>query len=261
MPDDEIVLAETRGRVRLLTINRPHVYNALNTAVLTSLASLAASAVKDGMRAVVLTGTGNRAFSAGADLDEFTGLDAVAAQARLRAGQSVMNAIESLPVPVIAAVNGLALGGGFELVLASTFSVLSTRAALGLPESGLGMIPGYGGTQRLPLAVGRATATHAMLTGERIPAERAYELGLTPVPPVAPEELIDRALGIADTIAAKGPNAQSAILAALRTTSPEAHGLALEVNLGAVAAGSSEAAEGIAAFLEKRSPDFEAAAR
>ncbi|MFJ6651411.1 enoyl-CoA hydratase/isomerase family protein [Microbacterium sp. NPDC091313] len=261
MADDDIVLAESHGPVRLLTINRPHVYNALNSAVLERLAALTAAAVADGARAIVITGAGDRAFSAGADLDEFSGLDAVAAQDRLRSGQAVMNAIESCGVPVIAAVNGLALGGGFELVLAATFPVVSTRASLGLPESGLGLIPGYGGTQRLPRAIGSAAAAYAMLTGERITADRAYALGLAPVPPVEPDELRERALGIATAIAAKGPRAQAAILTALRTAAPDAAGLALEANLGAIATGSSEAAEGISAFLDKRSPDFEGSVR
>ncbi|WP_403022738.1 enoyl-CoA hydratase/isomerase family protein [Salinibacterium sp. GXW1014] len=261
MANEEVVLAETRGAVRVLTINRPNVYNALNSSVLARLSELTTEAVGDGMRAVVLTGSGPRAFSAGADLDEFAGLDAVTAQERLSAGQRVMNTVESCPIPVIAAVNGLALGGGFELVLASTFPVLATNASLGLPESGLGLIPGYGGTQRLPRAIGRASAAYAMLTGDRILAERAYELGLTPLPPVAPEELLPTALGVAETIASKGPRAQSAILSAMRTATADAHGLALEANLGAIATGSAEAAEGIAAFLEKRSPDFDQVSR
>ena len=154
MADEEVVLAETRGAVRVLTINRPSVHNALNSSVLARLAALITAAVDDGMRALVLTGAGSRAFSAGADLDEFAGLDAVTAQDRLVAGQRVMAAIEACPLPVIAAVNGLALGGGFELALASTFPVLASNASLGLPESGLGLIPGYGGTQRLPRAIG-----------------------------------------------------------------------------------------------------------
>ncbi|WP_106815073.1 enoyl-CoA hydratase/isomerase family protein [Microbacterium timonense] len=253
---DSIILSDRRDDVAILTINRPGVYNALNGAVLAGLESGLAEATASGARAVIVTGTGEKAFSAGADLDEFAGLDSATAQDRLLAGQRVMDAVESSTIPVIAAVNGVALGGGFELVLACTFSVLSTKASLGLPESGLGLIPGYGGTQRLPRAVGRAVAAHLMLSGARMGPDRAYQLGLTPVPPVEPEALLAEALGVAGTLTSKGPRAQRAILAALRTSAPSAMDLHLEAVLGAIATGGSEAAEGIGAFREKRAPRF-----
>jgi enoyl-CoA hydratase len=208
------------------------------------------------VRAIVLTGTGEKAFSAGADLDELAGLDATRAQAVLGVGQRIIAGIEHSPVPVIAAVNGLALGGGFELVLATAFPVLSTRAAFGLPESGLGLIPGYGGTQRLHRLVGPAVAAHVMLTGGRLTAQRAYELGLSPLPPVEPTELLPTAMRVAAEVAARGPRAHAAILRALRVGAPAEADLAFETSLAAIATGGAEAAEGVAAFKGRRTPEF-----
>ncbi|MBV6756680.1 enoyl-CoA hydratase/isomerase family protein [Rhodococcus opacus] len=258
MPDlDTAVTVDRDGAVASLTINRPRAHNALNAAVLSELNSAIASLDSDrSVRAIVITGSGDRAFSAGADLDELAGLDAGAAQDVLAAGQQVMYDIEHCHTPVIAAVNGLALGGGFELVLSTTFPVLSTTAQLGLPESGLGLIPGYGGTQRLPRAIGSAAAAHVMLTGIRLEADRAYELGLTPVPPVEPDALLTTTLELAANIARRGPRAHAAILQALRASAPNRHDLALETSLAAIATGSPEAAEGIVAFKERREPKF-----
>lgn len=257
----DTVVVENEGSTALVRIDRPEVHNALNAATLRALrAAVRALAADARVRAVVITGTGDRAFSAGADLDELAGLDAASARTVLDVGQQVMSEIEASPVPVLTAVNGLALGGGFELVLASTFPVLSTRASLGLPESGLGLIPGYGGTQRLPRAVGARVAAHLMLTGTRLSAGRAYELGLSPIEPVEPEELLPVALRVADEIAARGPRASTAILQALRAggSTPEPAALRLETALAAIATGSLEAAEGIAAFRERRTPSFPA---
>ena len=150
-----------------------------------------------------------------------------------------------------------ALGGGFELILASTIPVLSTKAALGLPESSLGLIPGYGGTQRLPRAVGEKVAAHLMLTGTRLSAERAYQLGLTPLAPVAPEELLATATGLAEAVAAQGPRAVRAILNALGAARNGLDaGLAVETGLAALAVAGDESTEGINAFLQRRPPVF-----
>lgn len=251
-----LLTVERDGAVATVTIDRPKAYNALNARLLRDLHQAVTALGRSDAAVIVLTGSGEKAFSAGADLDELADLDATEAHHVLREGQEVMAAVESCPVPVIAAVNGLALGGGFELVLACTFPVMSETAALGLPESGLGLIPGYGGTQRLAAAIGKPSAAHAMLTGERLTAERCHQLGLTPIPPVAPGDLMSTVRGIADTIAAKGPRAQSAILTALRTAMPSAEGLALEAALAGIATGGAEAREGIAAFRDKRTPDF-----
>ena len=152
----------------------------------------------------------------------------------------------------------MALGGGFELVLACTVSVLSTAAKLGLPESGLGLIPGYGGTQRLPRLIGRSAAAYLMLTGSRLDADRAYQLGLTPVPPVEPEHLLPTATELAETIAAQGPRAVRAILRALVVggDAPLDAGLGIETGLAALALAGTESTEGIAAFHERRPARF-----
>ncbi|WP_100501024.1 enoyl-CoA hydratase/isomerase family protein [Geodermatophilus chilensis] len=252
------LVVERHGTVTLLRIDRPEVHNALDAQLLRELDRAVAAAAADGVRAVVLTGTGTRAFSAGADLDELAGLSAEQAHDVLTQGQAVVARIERSPVPVLAAVNGLALGGGFELVLACTFAVLAETAQLGLPEAGLGLMPGYGGTQRLARRVGAPVAAHAILTGERIPADRAHVLGLTPVPPVPADEVVATALGLAGRIAERGPRAVRSALLALRHGAdvPLEAGLALESALAGVLTGSDEAAEGIAAFRQRRTPAF-----
>ena len=255
----ESVLVEQVGAVITLTINRPEAYNALNADVLAALRDAVRSAEADpSVRAVVVTGAGEKAFSAGADLKELAGMSSDRAHEVMRCGQQVMRELERAALPVIAAVNGVALGGGFELALAVTFPVLSTRATLGLPESGLGLIPGYGGTQRLPRAVGAQTAAHLMLTGARLDADRAYQLGLTPVPPVPPAELLATATAIAQKIAAQGPRAVRSILAALDggRDGSLAAGLQIETGLAALAIGGAESDEGIAAFLDRRPANF-----
>jgi enoyl-CoA hydratase len=247
------------GAVLVATIDRPEAFNALNTEVLDGLRAAVLDAAADpALRAVVVTGAGEKAFCAGADLKELHGMGPDEAAAKMSAGQAVFREIELAPVPVVAAVNGVALGGGCELVLASTFPVLSTRASLGLPESGLGLIPGYGGTQRLPRAVGPQVASYLMLTGSRLDAERAHQLGLTPVAPVPPEELLDTAIGIAAKVAAQGPTAVASILAAVQASRDADldSGLRLETGLAALAVAGSESDEGISAFLERRPADF-----
>jgi enoyl-CoA hydratase len=210
------------------------------------------------VRAIVLTGGGDRAFSAGADLDELADLSVDQARAVLSAGQEIIRRIEQCPVPIIAAVNGIALGGGFELVLACTFAVASTNATFALPASGLGLIPGYGGTQRLARIAGPAVARYVMLTGERISADRAYQLGITALPPVERDQLLPLALDIAKKIAGRGPEACRAILEAVDhgTGTSLDTGLALETRLAAMAVGGAESREGIAAFRQKRRPEF-----
>ncbi len=255
----DVVLVEGTATVPVLRLNRPAALGALNAEVLTRLdQTFADLGTRSSTRAVVLTGTGEKAFSAGADLDELAGLDTAAAHDVLARGQAVLRRIELCPVPVIAAVNGLALGGGFELVLATTFPVLAERATLGLPEAGLGLMPGYGGTQRLVRAIGPQSAVHVMLTGTRLTAARAFQLGLTPVEPVPADALLDTALGLAETVAARGPRAVRSILTAVRAAGdlPLDRGLELESALAAMATGGAEAAEGVAAFRQRRTPDF-----
>lgn len=247
------------GSVTTLTINRPEAFNALNSEVIAALLDAVTDAATDpAVRAVVLTGSGVKAFSAGADLKELADMGPERAHQMMSSGQRVFRALQQTRIPIIAAVNGVALGGGFELALASTFPVLSTKASLGLPESGLGLIPGYGGTQRLPRAVGDRVAAHLMLTGSRLDADAAYALGLTPVQPVTPDELLPTATAIAERIAAQGPVAVRAILHALEIgrDAPLDAGLAVETGLAALAIAGSESTEGITAFLERRTASF-----
>jgi enoyl-CoA hydratase len=256
MPDEPLGVSQD-GSVAVVTLNRPKVHNALNRRVLEMLAEVMTALDRSPeVRAIILTGAGDRAFCAGADLDELSGLDVTQAHDVLQFGQSVMAAVARSSVPVIAAVNGLALGGGFELVLASAFAVVSTKASFGLPESGLGLIPGYGGTQRLPRLVGPAVAAHLMLSGARLSAERAYSLGITPLQPTEPGELLAEAARVAASVAGRGPRANSAILEALRTRAPGPEDLGIETSLAAAATAGPEAAEGIAAFKERRQPNF-----
>lgn len=253
-------VAVTRsGAVLTLTINRPEAFNALNSTVIAALRDGVVDAAADpAVRVVVITGAGAKAFSAGADLKELAGMGPDQAHTTLACGQRAFRDIESAPIPVVAAVNGLALGGGFELILCATIPVLSSTAKLGLPESGLGLIPGYGGTQRLPRLIGQTTAAHLMLAGARLEAERAFQLGLTPLPPVPPEDLLSTAAAVAADIAAQAPNAVRAILHAVTTgrDAPLDAGLAVETGLAALAVAGDESTVGINAFLQRRSPVF-----
>lgn len=258
MTTTPVLTVDRAGDVVTVRLDRPGALNALNGQVLAELDVFLGKVAHDGTRVVVLTGTGDRAFCAGADLEEITGLGATEAYELLATGQHVLSRLARSPVPVVAAVNGLALGGGFELALSCTFAVLAEGAELGLPETGLGLIPGYGGTQRLARRIGLPAAAHAILTGERFTAQRAYALGLTPVPPVPAEALLARTQALAHQIATRGPRAVRAALLALHQGADGdlGPGLALESALAGLATGSEEAAEGVSAFRERRSPDF-----
>ncbi len=257
MSGEPSLLVTDDGPVRWLRLNRPAAMNALNGEVLAALdAELDRLQGDREVRAVVVTGTGERAFSAGADLDELAGLSAGEAAAVLGRGQRVFRRIEQSDVPVIAAVNGYALGGGFELALACSFIVASDNARLGLPETNLGLIPGYGGTQRLPRLIGRQLALYVILTGKPLAAGRAYELGILAEPPVPPAELAARAAELAAGVAAKGPGAVRLVLEATAGDAGADSGFRYETALAALATSSPEAAEGVAAFREKRPAVF-----
>jgi enoyl-CoA hydratase len=254
---DSEVIVEREGAVALVTINRPQVLNALSSNVLSLLGRKIADLEADAdARAIVVTGAGDRAFSAGADLDELASLSSAQAHRHLLFGQSVMRQIELSAKPVIAAVHGWALGGGFELALSCSFVIASSKARFGLPEVGLGLMPGYGGTQRLPRAIGRQNALRLTLTGKPIDADAAYELGILSERPVAPDDLRQTVLQSASVIASNGPAAVQLILEASRASDQPAGALAHEAALGGIAIGSDEGKEGIAAFLQKRSPEF-----
>ncbi len=243
--------------IAVVTLNRPDKLNALSLQVLADLQRAFRRARADeGVRGVVLTGGGDKAFAAGADIAEFTDLDALAGHRFALRGQAILTSIESLPKPVVAAVNGYALGGGCELALACHLRVASENAQFGLPEVGLGLIPGYGGTQRLPRLVGHGVATEMVLTGERVTAERAHAVGLVNHV-VAPGALLDTAKELVAKIAAKAPLAVAMALSALRAVDlPQAQGLQLEAALFGQACGTEDFQEGIHAFLNKQKPEF-----
>jgi enoyl-CoA hydratase len=250
---------EQRDQVAYWTLNRPEAMNALNSGLLDRLAAAADQAKHDPeVRVVVIRGAGGRAFCAGADLDEISGLSAAAARRHLGHGQAVFRSIEMLGKPVIAAVEGWALGGGFELALASSMILATTKAKFGLPEVKLGLIPGYGGTQRLSREIGRQAALRMMLSGAPVPASEAYALGIGAEPPVAAEALTEAVEGLAAELAANGPLAMGLILDAAAGGGESEVGLAYETALAATALSTADAAEGILAFQEKRPARFRA---
>jgi enoyl-CoA hydratase len=243
-------------RVRYLTLNRADRFNALNSAVLTELRELIVDAAADeSVGCLVIRGAGDRAFCAGADLDELRGLTIEAAHAFIRRGQQTMAAVEASPIPVLAAVDGYALGGGLELMLACHLVVASDRSSFGLPEAKIGCQPGFGGTQRLLTATGKAPALYLMLTGERVDAGRAWDMGLLSVPPVPPDDLTGTVGGLAQRVAAGSRSGIGNLLEAARRAyaSPA---LEHEAALAAIAIASPDGQEGIRAFAERRPPAF-----
>jgi enoyl-CoA hydratase len=251
------VVSEVGERIATITLNRPDKLNALNRITITELGAAVAEARADPtVGGIILTGAG-RAFAAGADISEIRGLPAIEAQAMSERGQLVFRSIETSPKPVIAAVNGFALGGGCELAMACHIRVAAEAAKFGQPEVKLGLAPGYGGTQRLPRLVGVGRAMHLLLTGETIDAAEAMRIGLvTKVVPT--EEVVTTARAIMRQILANGPLALAlSIDAVIRGFGLGIDaGLTLESAYFGVLAASSDAAEGTGAFLEKRAPRF-----
>jgi enoyl-CoA hydratase len=258
MTDLSYLRVDWDGDVAVVTIDRPDKLNALNAEVVAELGQVFRDLREDeAVRGVILTGGGEKAFVAGADIGELAKMDSVSGVAVSRDGQEVFRMIERFPKPVLAAVGGYALGGGCELALACHLRLASENARFGLPEVGLGIIPGYGGTIRLARLVGLGRAIELTLTGEQIRAERAHEIGL--VSGVVPrEELMDRARKLMGTITAKGPvavrMALESIYGALDATTEEA--LRHESALFGILASTSDMKEGMSAFLEKRKPEF-----
>ncbi|HEY7586434.1 MAG TPA: enoyl-CoA hydratase-related protein [Candidatus Deferrimicrobiaceae bacterium] len=252
------LLVSVSERIATVTVNRPKSLNALNPATVRELsAAFAEMAEREDVGVVVLTGAGEKAFVAGADISEMRNFNAVQALEFALFGQGVLERIERLPQPVIGAINGFALGGGCELAMACDILIASDTARFGQPEVNLGIIPGYGGTQRLPRLVGRNIAKEIVLTGEMITAQRAYEIGL--VNRVVPQaELMSAARGTAAKILSKGPVAvRTAKMAMNRGLDLDlSNACALEANAFAVGFSTADRAEGMAAFLEKRKPSF-----
>jgi enoyl-CoA hydratase len=250
----ENLLVEVREPIAVLTLNRPKVLNALNAATLRELgAALETLVANPAVRAILLSGAGEKAFAAGADIQELAQVSAVEGQALAQRGQRLFDRIESCGKPVIACVNGFALGGGCELAMACTFRIASETAKFGQPEVKLGLIPGYGGSQRLPRLVGKGAALRLLLTGEMISAAEALRIGLVEEV-VAPDGLLARGEQIAHSIAAQAPLAIEKCLEAVHAgyDLPLRQALDLEAGLFGLCCATEDKAEGTRAFLEKR---------
>jgi enoyl-CoA hydratase len=254
----ENLLLERDGAVAVITINRPKVLNALNTATLDELRRvILALKHDDGVRAVVLTGAGEKSFVAGADINELAVQSPTGGRDHAMRGQHVLDLIENMGKPVIAAINGFALGGGCELAMACTIRLAADTARLGQPEINLGIMPGYAGTQRLARLVGRGRALELLLTGDQIPAADAHRLGLVNrVVPAA--ELMAEARKLAATLGAKAPVAARFIIDAVNKglQMPFAEAQAHEATLFGLVSSTEDMREGTKAFLEKRKPEF-----
>jgi enoyl-CoA hydratase len=252
------VLYEKREAIAYVTINRPKVLNALNTATWKDLRSAFEDARDDAaVRGVILTGAGEKAFVAGADISELAHASSIDAERSSRFGQEVLDLVENLGKPVIAAINGFALGGGCETAMACTIRIAVEHAKFGQPEVKLGLLPGGGGTQRLPRLVGKGRALQLILSGETISAQEAYRIGLVnEVVPAA--DLIPRAEAILKMIASNAPIAVKLSLEAVNKglDTSQSEGFALEASYFGLCAGTEDKKEGTSAFLEKRAPQF-----
>ena len=252
------VLYEKKGTIAYVTVNRPKVLNALNTPTWKDLQTAFEDARDDAtVRGVILTGAGDKAFIAGADISELAHATGFEAEQSSRFGQGVLDLIENLGKPVIAAVNGFALGGGCETAMACTIRIAVDTAKFGQPEVTLGLVPGGGGTQRLPRLVGKGRALQLILSGEMITAQEAYRIGLVnELIPAA--DLIRRAEAILKKIASNAPIAvKFALEAANRGLEmSQGDGLLLEASYFGLCAATEDKTEGTAAFLEKRAPHF-----
>ena len=254
----ENLLVVRDGGVAILTINRPKVLNALNTQTLDELRRAILDLKRDDtVRAVILTGAGDKSFIAGADINELATQTPVSGREHAMTGQHILDLIEHLGKPVIAAINGFALGGGCELAMACTIRIAADTAKLGQPEINLGLIPGYAGTQRLTRIVGRGRALELLLTGDQVTAQEAHRLGLVNrVVPAA--DLMPEAKKLAATLAAKAPIAIRYILEAVHkgVEMPFAQAQVFEATLFGLVASTEDMREGTKAFLEKRKPEF-----
>ncbi|MFN4111776.1 MAG: enoyl-CoA hydratase/isomerase family protein [Ignavibacteria bacterium] len=254
----ETILFEQKANIAIVTINRPDKLNALNKKVLEELYSAFKHCGEvETIWGVILTGSGEKAFVAGADISEINQLTPQTGREFALKGQSIFNYIEQFPKPVICAVNGFALGGGCELAMACHIRIASENAKFGQPEVNLGIIPGYGGTQRLTRLIGKGNSMYMILTGEMVDAKTALQYGL--VNKVVPlNELLNEAEKILNTITSKG---RIAITTAIRSINaacelPLSEGLKFEADMFSVCCGTSDFKEGTSAFLEKRKPEF-----
>ncbi len=257
--DCQTLLYQVENAVAQVTINRPEKYNALNRQTISDLERCVAEIDRDaGVRAAILTGAGEKAFVAGADINELAGLTPLDARAHAARGQQLFTRLENLGKPVIAAINGFALGGGLELAMACSIRIASENARLGQPEVKLGIMPGYGGTQRLPRLVGKGTALAILLTGDPIPAQEAYRIGLVQQV-VPPAELLAAARQWAARMIANAPLAVALCLAAVHggMEMPLDEAMAFEAGQFGLSCATEDMREGTRAFLEKRPARFQ----
>jgi enoyl-CoA hydratase len=253
----QTLLTSLEDHILTVTINRPDKLNAINKTVMSELDSVMGEVyTNDEIRSVIITGAGTKSFVAGADISEFLGLTVDEGKTLAKKGQDVFLKIENSPKPVVAAVNGFALGGGHELAMACHFRVASANAKFGQPEVNLGLIPGYGGTQRLVQLIGKGRAIEMMITGNMIDANTALQYGL--VNYVVPqEELLNKARSILSVVNSKAPIAVAKCMSAANAVYDETkNGYDLEMNGFGHCFGTEDMREGANAFLEKRRPVF-----
>ena len=254
----ENILISTENNIATITINRPTKLNALNKATIQELHSAFEAAGKnDAIRVIILTGSGEKAFVAGADISEFANFSVTEGAQLAKQGQELLfDFVENLKTPVIAAVNGFALGGGLELAMACHFRVASDNAKMGLPEVSLGVIPGYGGTQRLPQLIGKGRAMEMIMTAGMVPADEAFRAGL--VNHVVPQaELLSFCNGIAQRILKNSPTAISQAINAVNANFKDGvNGYKTEIDAFGFCFGTDDFKEGTTAFLEKRKAAF-----
>jgi enoyl-CoA hydratase len=253
----QTLLTEVRDGISIITINRPEKLNALNKTVMQELERAVEEVIQDPeVVGAVITGAGPKAFVAGADISEFVGLSVEEGKALAEKGQQIFFAIERSSKPIIAAVNGFALGGGCELAMACHFRIASENARFGQPEVNLGLVPGYGGTQRLTQLIGKGRAIELLITGANIDAGKALQYGLVNEV-VAPDALLDRAISILKVVKAKAPLAVAHCIAAVNAVFDEAiNGFSAEMEAFGACFGTDDMKEGAQAFLEKRQPSF-----
>lgn len=247
---------DRRGACAVLTLDRPDALNALSFAIIDAIGKRLDEVAASDARALVVTGAGPKAFCAGADVKELRGRDQAAQRRGAERGQTVFAKLDALPMPSVAAINGFAFGGGLELALACTFRLAAPAAKMGLPEVKLGLIPGYGGTQRLPRVVGEARALEMILTGRTVGAEEAARIGL--VSAVADGDVVETALAFAAGFTGYSLPVMALARAAVQraNTQPLHDGLRMEADLSTLAFRLADAEEGMAAFSEKRPPVF-----
>ena len=258
MAEFKNLIIEIEDRIALLTLNQPEVLNALNQRTLEELeGAFLKRLAQDDVGAVIVTGAGDKAFAAGADIKELAVLDPLKARVKSRQGHRILERIEGFSKPVIAAINGFCLGGGCELALACHIRIAARSAQIGLPEVKLGLIPGYGGTQRLPRLVGKGKAMEMMLSGESVDAEEAHRIGLVNVV-VSLKDLIPRCRQLAAGILANGPLAVRYCIEAINSglDMPLQEGTRLEASLFGLCCATEDMKEGTQAFIEKKKPQF-----